>query len=220
MRAVPYSVSYLTLCILSCLSFVSAAEPAPPADVWAAAYDPATQTRYLPLELILGAPWNGRHEIAMPRGSFTESVQGNPSTWHGPKEWQHPDTGEKLIIYDRSRNRVTQKFAVRKDGSAIGRVADNRFNINSCDQEAKYPLGYWRQGETRHFEYRCWRTRGGAQQLTGMISTLTIEQIDFLYGFEPHSLQVRWILKHAGEDKEIDNKVYIFSPLKGVVSVQ
>ena len=115
-------------------------------DVWAASYDAVTQVRYIPLELILGADWNGTRETAMPKGSFTEGVARDPSTWRGPIEWKHPDTGETLSVYERSRRGVWQKFALRVDGSAIGRVADSRFGIGSCDQEAKYPLGAWRQG--------------------------------------------------------------------------
>ena len=64
-------------------------------DVWAQSYDATTRTRYIPLELILGAEWNGAREIVMPRGSFTEGVTRDPSTWHGPSQWQHPDTGEQ-----------------------------------------------------------------------------------------------------------------------------
>jgi len=31
---------------------------------------------------------------------------------------------------------------VRKDGQAIGRVYDNRFDL-ACEGEGKFPLGYW-----------------------------------------------------------------------------
>ena len=120
-------------------------------DPWAASYDAATQTRYIPVELILGARWSGQREITLPAGSFTEGVARDPSTWQGPSAWQHPDTGAALMVYDRTRRGVRQKFAVRTDGTAIGRVADNRYGISSCDQEAKYPLGVWKQGETRDF---------------------------------------------------------------------
>jgi len=190
--------------------------------VWAGSYDPATRTRYIPLELILGAPWDGRREIAMPAGVFTEGVppNKNPSTWRGPVEWQHPETGARLMIYDRSRRGVVQKFAVRSDGTAVGRVADNRNDISSCDQEGKYPLGLWKQGETRQFDYRCWRAKGSEKFVTDMITTITIDEIDFRYAGAAHSLQVHWILKHKGEAGEVDNRIYVFSPGRGVVYVK
>jgi hypothetical protein len=189
-------------------------------DVWAAAYDEAAQTRYIPLELILGAEWSGKREIVMPHGSFTESVARDPSTWYGPSEWQHPDTGGKLMVYDRRRRGVGQKFALRADDTAIGRVADSRFGISSCDGEAKYPLGVWRQGETREFRYRCWYGSGEGRRMRESISTITIEKIDFEYGGSPHALQLRWILKHAGDPREVDNRVYVFAPGRGAVAVR
>lgn len=190
--------------------------------VWAASYDPATQTRYIPLELILGAPWDGRREIVLPAGDFTEGVppKMNPSTWHGPVDWRHPETGATLRVYDRSRNGVVQKFAVRADGTAIGRVTDNRFEIGSCDQEGKYPLGLWKQGETRQFEYRCWRAEGSASRASEMVTTITIEKIDFPYAGVAHSLQIHWILKRKGEAQELDNRLYVFSPRRGLVYVR
>ncbi len=190
--------------------------------VWAASYDAASQTRYIPLELILGAPWDGRREIAMPAGDFTEGVplNKNPSTWHGPVEWQNPDTGARLTVYDRARRGVVQKFAVRSDGTAIGRVADNRNDISSCDQEGKYPLGLWKQGEMRQFDYRCWRGTGNDKRITDMVTTIAIEKIDFTYAGAAHSLQVHWILRHKGDAREVDNRVYVFSPGRGVVYVK
>ena len=189
-------------------------------DVWAGAYDAATQTRYIPLELIIGAPWDGKKEIAMPKGAFMEGVARDPSTWRGPVEWQHPDTGAKLMVYDRSRRGVWQKFALRTDGSAIGRVADSRFGISSCDQEGKYPLGDWKQAEVRQFAYRCWYGSGEAQRTEEMLSTITIEHLDFDYRGSPHSLQLRWVLQRKNDPREIDRRVYVFSPGKGAVSVR
>jgi hypothetical protein len=192
----------------------------PADDVWARSYDAATQTRYIPLELILGAAWDGAREIVMPRGNFTESVARDPSTWRGPSQWQHPDTGETMMVYDRARRGVGQKFALRSDQSAIGRVADSRFGISSCDQEAKYPLGVWKQGETREFRYRCWYRSAEGKRVRATISTITIENIDFVFAGFPHALQIRWVLKQEDDAREIDNRVYVFVPGRGAVSVR
>src|SRR3954471_21723336 len=112
----------LVLLVALELGTASAAE-----DVWSASWDSATQTRYIPLELILGAPWDGTRRIALPKGSYIEGVTTNPSTWVGPMDWKHPDTGETLAVYERSRRAVAQRFAVRTDGAAIGRVSDTRY---------------------------------------------------------------------------------------------
>lgn len=216
-RSVP---AMLVLVLASILCWCGATASRAADDVWSASYDAASGTRYIPLELILGAPWNGKREIAMPRGSFTESVERNPSTWYGPSEWQHPDTGAKLMVYDRGRRGVGQKFAVRTDNAAIGRVADSRYGISSCDQEAKYPLGLWTQGETRQFQYRCWYGSGEKKRERPTTSIITIERIDFEFAGSPHALQVRWILKHADDPREVDNRVYVFAPGKGAVAVR
>jgi hypothetical protein len=205
-------------CALSLLGWSAPAQSGD--DAWSQSYNAASQLRYIPLELILGAPWDGKKEIALPKGYFTEGVARDPSTWRGPSQWQHPQTSEKLMVYDRSRRGVWQKFAVRTDGSAIGRVADSRFDINSCDQEAKYPLGYWTQSEVRQFEYRCWYGSKTNLIPVEMVTTLTIEEIDFDYHGSPHSLQVRWVLRRKNDAREIDNRTYIFSPGKGAVSVR
>ena len=186
-------------------------------DVWSATYDATTQTRYIPMELILGAPWNGRKELALPAGRFTESVARDPSTWSGPLAWLHPDLNKSTMVYERSRKGVAQRFAVRDDGSAVGRVSDSRFGISSCDQEAKYPLGYWKQGETREFAYRCWIEREGVRTPQEAQSTIHIEQLDFVYAGQPHALQIRWIFRTGKELRETDNRVYTFAPGKGVV---
>ena len=80
------------------------------------------------------------------------------------------------MVYERARRGVWQKFAVRTDGTAIGRVADSRYGISSCDQEAKYPVGEWKQGETREFQYRCWYGTGTGKRVRATTSVITIEK--------------------------------------------
>jgi hypothetical protein len=183
--------------------------------IWAASYDASTQTRYIPLELILGAEWDGKREIAFPNGTFVQTAWG--TRWGGPMEWKHPYTGEKLLIYERTRRAVFQRMAVRKDGDAIGRVYDSR-NDRTLYQEAKFPLGYWKQGETRQYEYSCWYGTGEKKGHRMLVATITIEKLDFEYHGVPHSLQTRWILKDRDTGSNLDNRVYIWSPGFSMVS--
>jgi hypothetical protein len=187
---------------------------------WDASYDPASRTRFIPPELILGGDWNGNRNLTLPKGPLTESIPKIASTWTGPMEWRNGDTGETIMVYDRSgRGGVVQKMAVRKGGDAFGRVADSRFG-STCDGEGKYPLGLWKQGETRRYEYSCWYGPAGARRPRVNVTTITIEEIDFTHAGIPHSLRVRWILKRKGEDKELDNRVYVYSPGVGLVHVE
>src|SRR4029453_6062374 len=192
-----------------------AAEP----DGWDRAYDPATRTRFIPLQLIIGGEWNGERTITHPVGTLGELIH-HGSMWVGPRKRPHPRTGEELIVYDRSRSGrgmlTDQIFAVRRDQTAIGRVADNRYGITACDQEAKYPLGLWTQGETRTFEYTCWY----GDRARSKITTLTVRDIDFDYGGFKHALRLEWLLRDKGDSRTIDHRIYTFAPGKGVVHLR
>jgi len=52
-----------------------------------------------------------------------------------------------------------------------------------------------------------------------MLTTITIERLDFEYMGNPHSLQIRWILRIQNDLREVDNRIYAFAPGKGVVLV-
>lgn len=177
-----------------------------------------TPTRFIPLQLIIGDRWNGEHSITYPSGRFVEGVrEGAPSIWIGPRQWVHPKTGRTLTVYARGRdgrNAAEQVFAVRDDQTAIGRVADSRFGITACDQEAKYPLGLWTQGETRTFDNTCWY----GDKAQPKVTTIRIQEIDYsCYGLD-HCLRIEWILRDKGNDsRAIDHRIYDFAPNLGMV---
>jgi hypothetical protein len=177
-----------------------------------------TPARFIPLQLIIGDRWNGERTITYPSGRFVGGVrEGAPSIWVGPKQWVHPKTGRTLTVYSRGRdgrNAAEQIFAVRDDHTAIGRVADSRFGITACDQEAKYPLGLWTQGETRTFDNICWY----GDKVQAKVTTITIQQIDYdCYGLK-HCLRVEWILRAKGTDgRTQDHRIYDFAPNQGMV---
>jgi hypothetical protein len=174
-------------------------------------------TRYIPLQLIIGDTWNGEQSITYPVGRFVEGVRdGAPSIWVGPKQWAHPKTGRTLTVYFRERdgrNAARQIFAVRDDQTAIGRVADSRFGITACDQEGKYPLGVWRQGEVRSFEYSCWF----GDRVEAKVTTITIQELDYTCDGIDHCLRVDWVLRDKGSSSyPLDHRVYVFAPNHGV----
>lgn len=179
----------------------------------------AQQTRFIALQLIIGDRWNGEHTISYPSGRFIEGARrGVASIWVGPRQWQHPATGRTLTVYFRSRdgqNTADQIFAVRDDQTAIGRVADSRFGITACDQEAKYPLGLWNQGETRTFEYVCWY----GNERRAKVTTITIQDIDYECFGMAHCLRIEWVLRDKqGSGRPLDHRVYVFAPNQGMVS--
>jgi hypothetical protein len=176
---------------------------------------PSAPPRFIPLQLIVGGVWDGEETITYPSGSFAERF-AHGSVWVGPRQWGHPRTGKTLTVYDRSRgNRslVEQIFAVRDDQTAIGRVADSRFGISACDGEGKFPLGPWRQGETRRFDYTCWYGDRARTQNT----TITIRRLDFACSAGEHCLEVEWVLRTSGDEHEMDHRIYLFAPSRGMV---
>ena len=132
-------------------------------EVWAAATDRIAQSRFIPMQLIVPGLWDGTRRIDLP---IAEGLDAEGTVWPGPQEWRNPHTSQMLTVYDRRRTirregSVEQKMAIRADGSAIGRVYDSRFGGLVCDQEGKFPLGVWKQGEVRTFEFVCLTTRDG-----------------------------------------------------------
>ena len=93
--------------------------------VWEAATDQSTQSRFVPMQLIVPGVWDGTRRIDMP---VAEGADAEGTVWTGPQEWRNPYTSQMLTAYDRRRTTrreglVEQTMAVRADGSAIGRSA-------------------------------------------------------------------------------------------------
>ena len=220
----------LLLVIFSVLAEVSALAPVVaaewptakvgPKEVWEAATDQASQIRFIPMQLVVPAPWDGTRRIELPRAT---GLDAEGTVWTGPQEWGNPYTGQMLMVYDRRRTTrregsVEQKMAVRADGSAIGRVYDSRFGGLVCDQEAKFPLGVWKQGEVRIFAYGCRTARGGQVIERRRTARITIEELDYQYHGVPHSLRFVWRFSDGDSDAELDHRTYILSPGRGLAS--
>ena len=171
---------------------------------WQRAYDPATRTRFIPVELWTGAPWDGARQIRMAPADFKFGARGDKSI-RGPIDWNGTQVYERL-----SRGNVSQLFALREDGTGLGRVFDSRYPDRGCRDEVKFPLGVWKQGEVREYRVPC---TSGARPLK-----VTIEEIDFVHDGVPHSLRFHWLL-NAGRGRGTDMH-YVYSPLRGLVSVK
>jgi len=188
-------------------------------EVWNAATDLAKQSRFIPMQLIVPGAWDGTRQIDLP---IAKGYDAEETVWNGPQEWRNPYTGQVLMVYDRRRTTrreglVEQKMAIRDDGSAIGRVSDSRFGGLVCDQEAKFPLGWWKQGEVRTYDYVCLRTRDGRVETKRRTSRITIEELDYKYGGTPHSLRFAWRHSDSDSGEILDHRTYIFSPGRGLV---
>lgn len=214
--------------ILSALAGVSALGPVVAAEwpaaklgqkeVWEAATDQAAQSRFVPMQLIVPGTWDGTRRIDLPIADGTDS---EGTLWSGPQEWRNPYTGQTLSVYDRRRvtgreGSVEQKMAVRVDGSAVGRAYDSRFGGLVCDQEAKFPVGVWKQNEVRTFDYVCLTARGGRVVERRRTARITIEELDYEYHGVPHSLRFAWRFSDRDSGEVLDHRTYIFSPGRGL----
>ena len=168
---------------------------------WQRAYDPATRTRFIPVELWTGAPWDGTQEIRMAPAPLDA---GRRRDIKGPTQWNG------IQVYERLNRDKLQRFALRDDKTGLGRVYDSRSENLGCQGEVKFPLGHWKQSEVREYVLPC--ARGRAAPLK-----VTIEEIDFVYDGVPHSLRFHWLLME-GRGRGTDMR-YVYSPLRGLVQV-
>ena len=190
-----------------------------PIAAWDAATDRAAGARYIPMQLIVPGAWDGTRRIDLPlaKGDSTEET-----VWTGPQEWKHPHSGKTLSVYDRRRTTrreglVMQKMAVRDDGAAIGRVADSRFGGLICEQEAKFPLGVWKRGEVRTFDYVCLGTREGSAKPKKRTSRISIEELDYECDGTAHCLRFKWRLTDGDSGEVLDQRTYILAPGRGLI---
>jgi hypothetical protein len=186
--------------------------------VWDAAYDAVTGIRFIPTQLVVPAVWDGSRRLDMPATSF---MQPSETYWHGPVAWRNPYGGETIQVYDRRRSNkregdVLQKMALRREGDGIGRVYDSRFGGLVCSDEVKFPVGAWRQGEVRRFDYDCFTTEGGKPAVRRRASIITVEAVDYVCGGVPHCFSYRWRHIDAETNEVLDHRNYIFVPGRGL----
>ena len=176
---------------------------------WAASYDPATKTRFIPVELWTGAEWNGDRELRMTPAHLTFGKRDEKRVT-GPVAWKRPGTGETIQVYERYNRGKKQLFALSSRGDGLGRVYDSRYG-RDCIDEVKFPLGVWKEGERRVFDVSC--NNGALRRRI----VLTIEKLDFSYEGVPHSLQFHWVVD-GGRTRGTDMH-YVYSPGRGLASV-
>ena len=175
---------------------------------WERAYDPATGRRFIPVELFVGAEWDGAQTIRLAPAKLEFGKRGEKSI-AGPMEWLPPGASAPIQVYERLNRDKRQLFALREDGTGLGRVLDSRYREN-CVGDVKFPLGFWKQGEVRHYAVSCPRE---VQRLR-----ITIENIDFEHAGVPHSLRFHWLFRE-GRGRGTDMR-YTYSPLKGLVQLE
>ena len=185
---------------------------------WDSSIDAVNQGRFIPVELWTGAEWDGKKELKMSNAEARFGDRLNKDI-KGPVEWKHPMTGETLVVYERANQErdgvKSQLFAMNEEKTGLGRVYDSRteFGVRTFSGGLKFPLGYWKQGETKQLI----ETRYEGSRVETRIESIKITQVDFTYQGMPHCLEFEWIYKESRRPKIIDHQTYTYCPNNGMV---
>ena len=166
--------------------------------------------RFIPLELFTGGEIREDKEIKFTNANLVFGEKKRKKIV-GPENWKNPQTGETIKVYKRTRKGQsglkTQLFTVTNDGQCIGRVWDSRRGGRVIQNGCKFPLGVWKEGETRSFEGS---SGGKSRKIELTILKLGKKQKD----------KVKFNSKlYDGSGKLMDDNDYTFSPGKAMTKL-
>ncbi len=167
--------------------------------------------RFIPLELFTGGEVRNDTEIKFTKADL---VFGEKKTKKitGPENWKNPNTQEVIKVYKRTRKDQTelktQLFTITNNGQCIGRVWDSRRGGSVIKNGCKFPLGFWKEKETRIFE--------GSSNGKPRKIELTILKL----GNKPNSeISFNWKLYDLKSGELMDDNDYTFSPAKAMTKL-
>ena len=99
--------------------------------------------------------------------------------------------------------------------SCLGRLYDGRPNQDTRTSSGglKFPLGLWKEGETKKHVYKIYEGSRDSER----VESITIKQIDFTLGNDPHCLEFYWSVTDKSEKKRYDHHTYTYCPGKSMV---
>ena len=188
--------------------------------VWEGSINLDTKERYIPVDLWAGAEWDGERVLKMPKvdgryrhGKATYQIKG-------PMEWEHPTIGQKFFVYERinpgKEGVKLQRFTINQEKSGLGRVYDARPGLGTrmFSGGLKFPLGVWKEGETRKFVYKHY----DGSKVADRAESITIKQITFQFQQDTYCLEFYWTATDKDEKRIYDHQTYIYCPRKSMVS--
>ena len=166
--------------------------------------------RFIPLELFTGGEIRKDKEIKFTKADLIFGEKSRKKII-GPKDWKHPYSGKTIQVYKRIRKSQSgekiQLFTVTNDSQCIGRVWDSRRGGRVIKNGCKFPLGTWKQGETRTF---LGSSGGKPRKIQLKILKLGKDQNS--------DIKFNWKL-YDGSGKLMDNNDYTFSPGKAMTEL-
>ena len=170
---------------------------------------------FIPVELWLGEKITGSEKIVFPEVNFKFGYKDRHKI-KGPIIWENSKTNENVKVYVRSRyskkedKEISQFWTVTNNNQCLGRVFDNRGNRfikNGC----KFPIGFWKQGESRSFTSNYFDEKKGNYKRIKTITILNLEKDN------KSCLKFNW--KSFQKGNVIDENIYEYCPRKGLVKV-
>ena len=167
--------------------------------------------RFIPLELFTGGKIRNDTEIKFTKANLVFGKKKKKKI-EGPDNRNHPNTGEIIKVYKRTRKGQsglkTQLFTITNDGQCIGRIWDSRRGGRIIENGCKFPLGIWKEGETRSFV----GSSGGKLR--------KIELTILKLGKKQNSnLKFNWKLYNMKNGKLMDDNDYTFAPGKAMIEL-
>ena len=170
---------------------------------------------FIPVELWLGENISQSEKIVLPEVSFKFGYKERYKI-KGPIIWKNSKTNESIKVYVRSRyskkedKEISQLWTITNNNQCLGRVFDdrgNRFIENGC----KFPIGFWKQGESRSFTSNYFDERKGNYKRIKTITILKLEKDN------KSCLKFNWESSQKGT--VIDENIYEYCPRKGLVKL-
>jgi hypothetical protein len=207
--------------LLMGVTILSTTSSAADVKAWEESINSQTKERYIPVELWAGTDWDGKFELKMPVVDGTYRHRTSTYYIKGPTEWKHPVTGQTALVYERinpGRNKdddKSQLFTINQDQTGLGRLFDGRpgRDTRTYSGGLKFPLGLWKENETKSFVYKVWDTSE-----TERTESITLKQMNFTYQGAPHCLEIYWTATDRSGRKTYDRHTYVYCPGKSMVS--
>ena len=170
---------------------------------------------FIPVELWLGGNITESEKIIFPEVNFKFGYKERHKI-KGPIIWKNSKTNQNIKVYVRSRyskkedKEISQLWTVTNNNQCLGRVFDNRGN-RFIENGCKFPIGFWKQGESRSFTSNYFDERKGKYKRIKTITILNLEKDD------KSCLIFNW--KSSQKGNVIDENIYEYCPRKGLVKV-
>ena len=170
---------------------------------------------FIPVELWLGENITETEKIIFPKVNFKFGYKERHKI-KGPIIWKNSKTNQNIKVYVRSRyskkegKEISQLWTVTNNNQCLGRVFDNRGN-RFIENGCKFPIGFWKQGESRSFTSNYFDEIKGKYKRIKTITILNLENKD------NSCLKFNW--KSSQKGNVIDENIYEYCPRKGLVKV-